>query len=102
MGTQEESSDNVQEVADPAGLVSGETNDLSTENTKHNDELSKVEGTVQVKETLEPLDDVESSVPEGDIKDPMIKEKLLADRQKLIEELNSLEGQGDLDFLTSD
>jgi len=100
--TQEESSDNVQEVADPADLVSVKTNDLSTENTKHNDELNKVEGTVQVKDTLEPMDDVESSVPEDNIKDPMIKEKLLADRQKLIEELNSLEGQGDLDFLTSD
>ena len=31
--------------------------------------------------------------------DPMVKEKLLADRQKLLTELNSSEGQGDLDFL---
>ena len=100
--TKEVSSNNVQEEVDPAGLISVETGDLSTKDTEDNGVLSKVEGSVQDKETLEPLDDVDSSVPEDNIKDPMMKEKLLADREKLIEELNSLEGQGDLDFLTSD
>jgi len=37
-----------------------------------------------------------------DLSDPVVKEKLLADRQKLLAELNSLEGQGDLDFLNTE
>jgi len=45
--------------------------------------------------------DLESNSNESEnIQDSMIKEKLLADRQKLLEELNSFEGQeGTLDFL---
>jgi len=45
--------------------------------------------------------DLESNSNESEnIHDSMVKEKLLADRQKLLEELNSFEGQeGTLDFL---
>jgi len=44
------------------------------------------------------MDDLEAP----DLSDPVVKEKLLADRQKLLAELNSLEGQGDLDFLNTE
>jgi len=55
------------------------------------------ENLVQVDEGME-LDDLEAP----DVSDPVVKEKLLADRQKLLAELNSLEGQGDLDFLNTE
>jgi len=53
------------------------------------------------------LDDLEAPVEDlpieaPDVSDPEVKEKLLADRQKLLAELNSLEGQGDLDFLNTE
>ena len=61
------------------------------------EELAVSEGVeVEEEESLPEYEDENSS--DGTL-DPMVKEKLLADRQKLLTELNSLEGQGDLDFL---
>merc|ERR1712192_14006 len=63
------------------------------------------ENIVQGDEGME-LDEPEASAEDvskaPDVSDPVVKEKLLADRQKLLAELNSLEGQGDLDFLNTE
>ena len=55
---------------------------------------------MELDELEAPADYVPNEAP--DVSDPVVKEKLLADRQKLLAELNSLEGQGDLDFLNTE
>ena len=55
---------------------------------------------LEMNELEAPAEDVSNDAP--DVSDPVLKEKLLADRQKLLAELNSLEGQGNLDFLNTE
>ena len=55
---------------------------------------------MELDELEAPAEDVSNDA--HDVSDPVVKEKLLADRKKLLAELNSLEGQGDLDFLITE
>ena len=99
----EECPEQLQGLADPTSLVSIEITALSNEETKVT-ECREHENKTQVVDVIEKGDQIQglSHSEENEesefIIDPLAKEKLLADGQKLIEELNSLEFNGDLNF----
>jgi hypothetical protein len=91
--TLEETQEAVEEVAIPDNVLENVELD---ENAIQGDEGMELDEHDEAPAEKEDDDGINEA---PDVSDPMVKEKLLSDRKKLLAELNSIEGQGDLDFL---